>query len=122
MLRALAKREIKRIGRNDYQAVDVRVIAATNRDLIVEVDRKAFRSDLYYWLAVLEVRVPPLRERLDDLDVLVPALLQGIEGTTTVKEHLQDRESIRRLPATPGPATSESYATTSSAASSRVRW
>jgi len=97
LLRALAKREIKRIGRNDYQAVDVRVIAATNRDLIVEVDRKAFRSDLYYRLAVLEVRVPPLRERLDDLDVLVPALLQGIEGTTTAKEHLQDRESIRRL-------------------------
>jgi two-component system, NtrC family, response regulator GlrR len=67
LLRAIERREIKRVGTNTYQPVDVRLVAATNRDLRDEVNGRRFRSDLYYRLAVLEIRLPPLRERADDL-------------------------------------------------------
>ena len=75
LLRVLEKREIKRVGRPAYEPVDVRVVAATNRDLRTEVNDKRFRSDLFYRLAIVEVRLPPLRERMDDLPLLVDALL-----------------------------------------------
>jgi DNA-binding NtrC family response regulator len=67
LLRAIERREIKRVGTNTYLPVDVRLLAATNRDLRDEVNSKRFRSDLYYRLAVLEIRLPPLRERTEDL-------------------------------------------------------
>ncbi|MBX3197134.1 MAG: sigma 54-dependent Fis family transcriptional regulator [Labilithrix sp.] len=80
LLRVLEKREIKPVGRAAYEPVDVRVVAATNRDLRTEVNDKRFRSDLFYRLAIVEVRLPPLRERLDDLPLLVDALLAGSRG------------------------------------------
>ncbi len=67
LLRAIERREIKRVGTNAYLPVDVRLLAATNRDLRDEVNGRRFRSDLYYRLAVLEIRLPPLRERTEDL-------------------------------------------------------
>ena len=70
LLRALDKRAVRRVGANAYEQVDVRVIAATNRDLREEVARKNFREDLFYRLAVLRVHLPPLRERGRDIDVL----------------------------------------------------
>jgi len=80
ILRALEGRKIKRVGSNTYFPIDVRVIAATNRNLREEVAAKRFRSDLYYRLAVLHIKLPPLRERKSDLAALVDDFLaqQGV--------------------------------------------
>jgi transcriptional regulator with PAS, ATPase and Fis domain len=75
LLGALERREIKPVGASQSERVDVRVIAATNRNLRAAVNARTFRSDLYYRLAVLEVSMPPLRERLEDLPMLVERFL-----------------------------------------------
>src|SRR5262249_40133571 len=75
LLRVLEAHQVKRVGGRGWFEVDVRVIAATHRDLEAEVNTQRFRSDLYYRLAVLEVRLPPLRGRHEDLPLLVERLL-----------------------------------------------
>ncbi|RFA24748.1 sigma-54-dependent Fis family transcriptional regulator [Alkalilimnicola ehrlichii] len=78
ILRALQEREVEPLGSNAVKAVDVRVIAATSRDLDAMVAEGSFRSDLYYRLNVLQIHVPPLRERLNDIGVLCEALLEEL--------------------------------------------
>jgi DNA-binding NtrC family response regulator len=76
LLRLLERREVQRIGESRPVPVDVRVIAATSRNLRREVNAGRFRSDLYYRLAVMEIVLPPLRDRLEDLPLLVDSLLE----------------------------------------------
>src|SRR5258708_29997817 len=77
LLRFLESGEIQPVGSDRPQTrVDVRVIAATNRNLIESVKDKSFREDLYYRLNVIHLRIPPLRERMDDLPALLAVFLR----------------------------------------------
>src|SRR5262249_6175232 len=76
LLRALEARKVRRLGSSEWCGFDTRVIAATHRNLRARVKEGAFREDLYYRLAVLEQRVPALRERKDDIPLLVEHFLQ----------------------------------------------
>jgi DNA-binding NtrC family response regulator len=71
LLRALAERQVKRVGGSSFEPIDVRVLAATRRDLAAEMNAGRFRSDLFFRIAQVRVELPPLRERLADLPLLV---------------------------------------------------
>ena len=76
ILRVLQEKEVRRIGGRDSIKVDVRIIAATNKDLEKEMKNGRFREDLYYRLRVVTIEIPPLRERKEDIDQLVNYFLQ----------------------------------------------
>jgi len=78
LLRALQEGEFERVGDEKTSKVNVRVVAATNRDLMTEIEAGRFREDLYYRLSVFPVEVPPLRERIDDVALLAVHFLQQI--------------------------------------------
>jgi DNA-binding NtrC family response regulator len=75
LLRVVQERELRRVGEVTVRRVDVRLIAATNRDLLQEVAQKRFRQDLYYRLHVIDLAIPPLRERREDLQALAGEFL-----------------------------------------------
>lgn len=87
LLRVLQEKEIMRIGSDKVNIVDIRVVAATNQDLWRKVREGSFREDLYYRLNVLKLDIPPLRERLDDIDLLVREMIRtGISDINLQKK------------------------------------
>ncbi len=99
LLRALEAGEVQRVGGSEPIPVDVRVVAATNRDLEERVAEGAFRDDLYYRLNVIPIPVPPLRERLDDLLALVAhfdARLRTEQGLSPPQLHDSAMAALRR--------------------------
>src|SRR5207245_106356 len=95
LLRALDKRAVRRVGANQYEKVDVRVVAATNRDLREEVAKKAFREDLYYRLAVIRVHLPPLRERGHDITLLIEHFMRNFSAGRDLKLTGEDLQRLR---------------------------
>jgi DNA-binding NtrC family response regulator len=80
LLGVLERREFTRVGGSQSVSVDVRVLAATHRDLRAEVNAGRFRADLYYRLAVAKILIPPLRERTEDIEALVAHFVQRLTG------------------------------------------
>ena len=80
VLRALQENKITKVGGDKEEKVDVRVVAATNKDLLKEVEENRFRMDLYHRLSVILIHVPSLNERKDDIPVLTEHFLNEICG------------------------------------------
>ena len=83
LLRALENKEIRRVGGNQTQRIDVRVIASTHRDLRAAVNRQEYRADLYFRLSVVRITLPSLRERTEDVPLLAERLLHRLGARST---------------------------------------
>ena len=97
VLRALQENRITRVGGDEDIAVDVRIVAATNRNLLAEIDGGHFREDLYHRLAVILVEVPPLNDRREDVPLLVNHFLGRICGNYNLPVPLVGPEAMRLL-------------------------
>lgn len=97
LLRVLQEREIVRVGETAPRKIDVRVIAATHRDLNHEVEQGSFRQDLLYRLRVVTIRLPPLRERREDIPLLADSVMAELRATTGKPVNSISHEAMRIL-------------------------
>ncbi|MBI4665673.1 MAG: sigma-54-dependent Fis family transcriptional regulator [Nitrospinae bacterium] len=97
VLRAMQEREIERVGSHSPRKVDIRIIAATNRDLAVAIEEKQFRLDLFYRLNVLVIALPPLRERWEDVPPLVDHFVKKFCSENNIPVKTMDPEAMDRL-------------------------
>lgn len=103
LLRVIQEREIRRVGDSQDRKVDVRIIAATNRDLKHMVQNGDFREDLFYRLNVLALQVPPLRDHKEDIPLLVNHLLKQLEEQNPTMRHTIDHDALQLLMEYPFP-------------------
>ncbi len=103
LLRVLEEGEFERVGGGKYIAVDVRVIAASNKDLEAEVKKGSFRLDLYHRLNVVPVHIPPLRDRVSDIPLLAEHFLSSFSGTDPRRPTTLSRDALDRLRSYPWP-------------------
>jgi DNA-binding NtrC family response regulator len=97
LLRVVQEREITRVGSSQKKRVDIRIIAATNRDLVEDVRAGKFREDLYYRLKVVQIVIPPLRDRLEDIPALVGYYLQKLAKDKNRPAMLLSDDALRFL-------------------------
>lgn len=97
LLRVIQEREVMRIGDNKVISIDVRIIAATNKNLYEEVEKGNFRRDLYYRLNILNMTIPPLRERKDDIKYLIENSLKSINKRLNCKVTGIDEKTIQKM-------------------------
>jgi two-component system, NtrC family, response regulator PilR len=103
LLRAIQERQVRSLGSTQEDAVDVRIVSATHRDLAADVQSGRFRQDLFYRLNVIEILVPPLRERREDLPALCEALLARIAQETGMPAPQLSEHVLQQLQAHPLP-------------------
>ncbi|HHH10827.1 MAG TPA: FHA domain-containing protein [Sorangium sp.] len=103
LLRVLEQRQVRPLGSSRYRAVDVRIIAATHRDLRALVNENSFRSDLYFRLAVFGILLPPLRGRPDDMAMLATRLLDQLGADRDITRQLLSEASLARMQAAAWP-------------------
>jgi len=97
VLRVLQEGEVERVGSQSTNKVDVRVIAATNKDLRAEIEESNFREDLFFRLSVIPIRTPPLRERQDDIESLIEHFLQAFSAEDNLRKKHFSPQAMERL-------------------------
>src|SRR5215470_10059441 len=97
LLRVLQERTIRRVGGIEEIPVDVRIIAATNKDLAAMVADNQFREDLFYRISVIPLHIPPLRERRDDIPLLADHFLQKMNATSERRIDRISDEALKKM-------------------------